>query len=554
MKALLIPSATLIPKEMRGKFGEIPTILYPLNNIPLIEHLYRQYKDIVDYIYVIAYKKKEFISDYINIKKYNIKIIELDQLKDIGYTILTGINAIQDLNKIDELYINFADTLISCSIPKDSDTVFYDETELNSTWTFFVKDEDNYITKLFDKKETDYSYKTHETFPYFIGIFSIHSPQLFRECLLNSVSLDNSNDYDSFYSALKQYSQIKTINYIKTKDWFDVGHAENYLKAKTGVQARIFNSIEIDETRGILKKRSANVDKFINEINWYLKLPQKLQYLTPRIYEYSLSRDNPYVSMECYGYHTLHEMFLYGNLPLYKWEEIFKHLKFLINDMEQYSVKNKNEVYKSMKEMYINKTLSRLHSLKKNDDFLPFFTKPIVINGVTYRSLNEYVDVLPKIIENELLSDFNDTFYIIHGDLCFSNILIDETYGFMRFIDPRGEFGSFDIYGDPKYEMAKLLHSIEGKYDFIIEDLFTINVNENKIDFLIQNKTDAVSLIFKNVFEEELIEYIKIKLIESTLFLSMIPLHSDYKTRQYAMLATGVQLFEQVLEKVDYEQ
>ena len=56
MKALLIPSA-LVPSDMRNKFGELPTALFPLGNKTMIERLYDKYKDIVDVIY-IAVKKK----------------------------------------------------------------------------------------------------------------------------------------------------------------------------------------------------------------------------------------------------------------------------------------------------------------------------------------------------------------------------------------------------------------------------------------------------------------------------------------------------------------
>ena len=74
----------------------------------------------------------------------------------------------------------------------------------------------------------------------------------------------------------------------------------------------------------------------------------------------------------------------------------------------------------------------------------------------------------------EMLFDVEE-FSIIHGDLCFANIMVDENYSFIKVIDPRGKFGNFDVYGDFRYELAKLFHSVDGKYDFIIKDLFKIN-------------------------------------------------------------------------------
>ena len=79
---------------------------------------------------------------------------------------------------------------------------------------------------------------------------------------------------------------------------------------KIKVEPRSFNFMELDERRGILTKRSTHKDKLQAEIRWYLKLPKELRYLAPRIFDYSLSHDSPFVSMEFYGYRTLHEMLI----------------------------------------------------------------------------------------------------------------------------------------------------------------------------------------------------------------------------------------------------
>ena len=64
-------------------------------------------------------------------------------------------------------------------------------------------------------------------------------------------------------------------------------------------------------------------------------------------------------------------------------------------------------------------------------------------------------------VERILIPDAESEFSVIHGDPCFTNILIEETYNFMRLIDPRGSFGSFDIYGDSRYDLAKIFHSMD---------------------------------------------------------------------------------------------
>lgn len=550
MKVLLIPSAVIVPREMRKKFGELPTALFPLGNITMLEHIIKQYSELVDQIYVVTSEKKELIEDYVSIKKLPVKIIELDRVSTLGYTILSGIKRVADDNgHIDYLYINFADSLLDANIPKDEhDFAYYATIRENDLWTYFIS-KGNKIADIKDKNGKTINTSAFENEnKIFIGVFGINDASALKQLL---EKYEHTSTIDPFYQALYDYSEQKgELDLISTTKWLDVGHAENYLKAKTNVAARAFNTINIDEERGILKKTSDNKVKLVNEISWYLKLPNKLQYLFPRIYDYSLDLSEPYVSMEYYGYHTLHELLVYGNVTLAKWQNIFKKLQSAISDMEDYRVfSTKLEFEKSMNDIYLNKTFTRLDKIREDSAFSAFFTNPININGRQYLSLNEYIALLPKLIKKLVINTFNGYFNIIHGDLCFSNILIEDTYNFVRLIDPRGKFGGFDIYGDERYELAKLLHTMEGNYDFIIEDMFDVSVDGSHISFQMKRSAQNVLEIFKEVFSDRLVNIAGIRLIEATLFLSMIPLHSDYPKRQYAMLATGIQLLQQVLEE-----
>lgn len=165
------------------------------------------------------------------------------------------------------------------------------------------------------------------------------------------------------------------------------------------------------------------------------------------------------------------------------------------------------------------------------------------------------LDQICRLLESEIPRRLYDVevFHIIHGDLCFSNIMVDSNLSFIKVIDPRGKFGAYDIYGDQRYELAKLFHSVDGKYDFIIKDLFRIETDgENAvIDFQILDRSREYKLyeLFLDVFSEEIgDDREKIELIEALLFLSMIPLHGESAEHQYAMLATGLEILDRILE------
>lgn len=551
MKALLIPSALLVPPDMRNKFGELPTALFPLGNKTMIERLYDKYKDIVDVIYIVVKRKQLLINDYINSKKLPIRIIELDELRDLGYTIQYGIEfIIRQEPSVDYVYVNFADSLLDEPIPIDStDFIYYVTGMSTDEWTYF-REKQGKIEIILDKCLVGGDNRLKDVSQIFIGVFGFAKPHYFLE-LLKQYSNVHS-EMDTFYQAIFTYSQKYPFTILHSQNWFDVGHSDNYSKATTSVAARSFNSIEIDEQRGILKKRSENKEKLVNEIRWYLRIPNKLQYLLPRVYDYSLDLTDPYVSMEYYGYHTLHESLVFGDLPLVKWQAIFQKLLFAINDMGQFTVTGeRNQFETALRDIYLQKTFDRLDMMRNEPDFHSLFENTITINGKEYRSLNEYIKILPKLIEKLVVNTFTGQFNIIHGDLCFANILIEDTYDFIRVIDPRGKFGTFDIYGDARYELAKLMHTLEGKYDFIIEDMFDINVSSNTIEYHVHKQIDNITNVFLDVFRESIDNIQAVRLIEATLFLSMIPLHSDYKQRQFAMLATGVMLLEQVIREIE---
>lgn len=544
MRVLLIPSAILISPVMKEIFGELPTALLPLNNMVILDRIYQIYRSKVDKICVAGFERFDLLENYINVKKLDIELIKLQELGDLNQTIFDSIEILlKKYKNISQLLINFADLVFDPNLINKGNYIYYsnlDNINNPAEWTTFDFF-NNTINTIYDKLSDKCGNSV------FIGAFSIANIYLFYK-FLKEASDKQPDEISRFYRALYNYIAAANVEFVKVDEWLDVGHQFNYNKAKTNVAARSFNEISIDEVRGILTKKSKNKSKLLNEIKWYIKMPSALQYLTPRIYDYSLAYETPYISMEYYGYQTLHESFLYSNLALVKWESIFKKLLYIVLDMSKFTVEAQDDYKEILKSIYVDKVVSRLNMIRDDARFASFFANSIIINGVTYRSLNEYIDLLPNLVNKYLINTFDGQFSIIHGDLCFANILHESKFNFMRLIDPRGSFGKFDIYGDFRYEIAKLLHSVEGCYDFIIEDLFDVSVSETSINYQLNKENRAIFKSFKHVFAKQLDGlWTTLHLIEATLFLSMIPLHSDFENRQYAMLATGVKFMESVL-------
>ncbi|MEJ7559237.1 MAG: hypothetical protein WKF66_13085, partial [Pedobacter sp.] len=146
------------------------------------------------------------------------------------------------------------------------------------------------------------------------------------------------------------------------------------------------------------------------------------------------------------------------------------------------------------------------------------------------------------------LYEEND-FGVAHGDFCFNNILYDVSHRLIKLIDPRGSFGENckGLYGDVKYDLAKLLHSAVGGYDYLVNNLYKLEVDGEVINYKIFFKDN--SRIIENRAEELVkslgYSFSDIMLIVGTLFISMPPMHADSNSRQKVMFIHGLKIINE---------
>ena len=123
----------------------------------------------------------------------------------------------------------------------------------------------------------------------------------------------------------------------------------------------------------------------------------------------------------------------------------------------------------SMKEAYFNKTMDRLSSIR---DLVPYANQEfITVNGRKCRNVYFYKRQLEKKLEDIKC----DHFSFIHGDCTFSNLMVRDD-GSPVLIDPRGYFGFTELYGDERYDWAKLYYSIVGNYDRFNLKKFSLDI------------------------------------------------------------------------------
>jgi tRNA A-37 threonylcarbamoyl transferase component Bud32 len=308
-------------------------------------------------------------------------------------------------------------------------------------------------------------------------------------------------------------------------------------------KSRFFNKIEIVDNYTI-KKISTDKFKMKAEYLWY---KNSYGFLKPAVYDFAEEDDCAYYTMEYIHGKSLASYFVHGqfggNNTISKQQidnifgEFHTILRELIPSVDE--VKYTGVTKMAIQSMYKDKTYERL---AKTDIDLD---KEYKINGKITPTIRQIIEDCPVYLSDKDIRP-------IHGDLCFSNIILDSVDNAMApfVIDPRGYLPGNIItnIGDSNYDVAKLAHSVIGRYDQIKENyMFDVKkIDEYSYDY--QIFTSSV----KDYFEESFIRIFKdfdYYNIMIHLFLSMIPLHSDYPEHQEKMLVNALRLY---LEREDF--
>jgi hypothetical protein len=547
-KLLLLPSAKLVPPELAAEFGEIPSGMIPLDSRPALHHIIERYVGRGCDVVVAVHDDARLVSDYLSRCHWpSVETVDVGVTTSLGQTILQALECLIELP--DELTVNFADTYVGDEL-QDGDAIYYQDVSDGHRWTTFTIGADGRLHDILDKR-TDGAYRAPAHA--FVGLFQIADPRHFKAILKSHI--DDPGPVDPFYVAVVEYYNGRpsgSVRYLAVSDWRDFGHLDTYYGSKRAffLNKRFFNEVRIDAARGVVHKSSSNGAKLLQELKWYLALPRPLQYVSPRILDYCFTQERPFIEMEYYGYPALNDVYLFGNLDTGAWERVFCAIEHVVEQMQRfhYQPAEVSSLVDAMRSMYVDKTRARLEPISKDQRFARFWADEVVINGQPCMGLGACLDALPSVAEELGMYDAPQ-FTVVHGDLCLSNILYDRRNCFVRLIDPRGEFGDIQLYGDYRYDLAKLCHSLEGDYDFFVNGMMDSGWKGDCFEFA--PHLDARHVAIKDLFHRWIesrwsAQYAQLKFIESLLFLSMVPLHTDRFPAQEAFLARGLQTFTSV--------
>jgi len=323
------------------------------------------------------------------------------------------------------------------------------------------------------------------------------------------------------------------------------------------------------EQKVIRKEATEGREKLINEIQWMLDLPEDAKHRFPQILKYDLKSDPVYADFKYYPMKTLRKSLIEGEIKASSALKILENVfDFMFEKLYSKNIQIPDE------DMAYNLYFKRMDDrFKEAEKKSPIFKEilgadRIVINGKVFPNLPEVVGKLKQ--NKKLLKLLNPpSINLIHGDLHFDNILIDQNDASnFILIDPRGKMYDGKVEGDYAYDLGKVWHSINGLYDFLHEDKFSLNVDiKNETVNAEFNITPYESLReYRNLYAHIpslLYKYQRIKddpywdirtsFNEVVHFCSMAPFHikGDKKEKlAIAMYLRGIMLMDKFLDEL----
>lgn len=516
---ILIASAAYVNTEFQIEFGQLPPSFLPIGNRRLFE-------------YQISLLKKARPNEKITISlpsDYELATKDVTYLNSNGVSIIRGDPnwslgrsldfAIENCARAKEsLLLIHGDTLVG-KIPDDCDYIGIASTEQYYPWE---------IESISNDGEDIWC-----------GVFEFSHPLELAECVRES-------DFQ-FVAGVRKYFGLFGNKFVTIEGWCDFGHINTYFESRSKLTTeRAFNRLEVSE--GVLRKSGVPPEKILAELQWYNRVPKSLQIYLPKIIDSGfLAGKMAYYCLEYLPMPPLNEVFVHGNNPVFYWAKIFKIISKYIGQARQaISELDASEIrVGDFKSLVVDKTNARIAHFISSSDILTLDTE-FILNGEPVPSI---ADILEDVTSH---IDFQRSFSgVLHGDLCFSNILFDSRSSRIKLVDPRGinARGDYVVVGDIRYDLAKLMHSVVGLYDFIIAGAYELNFDKanHQIEFCFRvfehanlNQIQEAmysSGIFWGVATKEILGIVVL------LFFSMLPLHNDNERRQLALFANALRLY-----------
>jgi hypothetical protein len=507
---LLIASGAYVESELAAEFGRIPPAFLPVGNRRLYSCQIRQVAR-ADRRTCLTLPEDFTLdeADALDLQALDVDVFRTTPGAPLGAALREFLDRHPSAGSLDILY---GDTLVTDPPRADSDWLAVGHTDENYDW----------------HHEAPGAERPGGTWT---GLFSFSDAALLRQTLA---------DTDDFIAAVDAYDRrIGGLSHWEVSRWLDFGHVHTYYASKRIITTeRHFNQLRVAD--GVVTKSGLDGAKILAEAAWFEQAPPLIKpYLAPYICRTGgADGSDAGYQLEYLHLATLNELYVFGRLPERVWRRIFLACDAYLRTASRLPVAPLDP--ELTRQTYRDKTLQRLEAYAAQAGI--DLDAPWTFNGRTVPGLRAMAEEAgAALLRDQAVPAF------LHGDFCFSNILFDFRAGRVKMIDPRGTdaLGRPSRFGDLRYDLGKLAHSVLGLYDFIVAGFYLLRREGQALQFRVLSErcTPVQRLFAATRFAGHLPAQWQCHPVMVLLFLSMLPLHADDPRRQQALMANGIRLY-----------
>lgn len=521
----LIMSGAVVDQELAAEFGPLPPAFLPVGTRRLYELQMEALGTRGGFHMVLPEAFQVPEHDARRLAELGVEILPIPEGLRLGEAVVYAINSVASGEG--PVHILHGDTLIGAP-PLDRADVIVGGPRLSEyAWAEMRLGDDGRVLAL---ETTAAGEEGHEGWPIAAGYFAFAS----------SLGLVRSltRMQGSFIEGVNHYLAEHAVEVAEAERWLDFGHLQTFFRSRLAVTtARAFNTVRIDGLTA--RKTSDDRGKIRAEAHWLNAIPASVQIHTARLLAHGVSEGRAFYETEYEFLPVVSELFVHGQLGRHAWMRILAACEALLAACA--ADKGEGSADAALRTLCLDKTAERLERHARETGFP--IDRPLRFEGRATPSLMDIADRLGAMLD--LQSGRREC--VMHGDLCFSNLLYDSRVRRVRALDPRGLVGERPgIYGDLRYDLAKLAHSAVGRYDQIIAGRYA--ADERDLDFSLTFEPIAAQPWIEAALGEMTIDGVgalspTVRAAMTGLFLSMPPLHADRPDRQRAFIANALRLF-----------
>ena len=521
----LIMSGACVGQELGAEIGLIPPTMIPIGHARLYELQLATVPLPADIYIVLPETFALPEEDARRLRERGVGVVPLPADLSLGTAIVYALNFIGASDR--DLRILHGDTLIR-DLPTGADVLAVAESTDEYAWAD-VDIEDGNVSRI--HTEVGDRGAIHRTAA--CGYFACSSSTM----LVRSIIYAKGD----FIAGVSAYANMRDLRAAQVSEWLDFGHLQTFFQSRrTVTTTRIFNEMTVGRI-AVRKSSVADGDKIRAEASWLGSAPPSLQVYCSRVLDAGEGPFGPFYETEYEYMLTLSELYLFGAIGKAGWGRIASACTEFLGSCA--AIKREGSGDRLLRQLTVEKTVERLERFARETGF--DITAPTRLNGRALPCLLTIATDLQAAIN----LDSGRLENIMHGDFCFSNIFYNSRARRVRVIDPRGyvEAKVTSAYGDLRYDVAKLAHSVIGRYDQILAGRYRCT-GTPRTNVSIDFEETPIRAWLRDAFSDIAVDGVtlgsdEVHAIMTGLFLSMLPLHSDRPDRQTAFIANAMRLY-----------